>query len=405
MSGQNCRYSASVVMKDGYILFLGTGILTGSNKLLSSPNMAAEFWQSQFLKALQEAGYKCRVVTHPIYSRWPKGPIYVRACSSGGDDTEALPIVGYVNPPFSYLKGMFLSFSYTLAVRNIIKTHGKPIIIISYNAYPHTFNIIKHCKRKYDTTSVMIIADYPARGVFRSKRLFETGILNSDGCVFFSQELFRCFESKIRAINFEGGIPDSLNFRPISISNRPRKKIVMYCGSDAPYSGLPNLIKAFEYINSSEVNLWVAGGWTPSDSERVSLERRGIYSLGYLDDERIRIKMSDAAIFINPYDLSFDFNKYNFPSKVLFYLPFLKPIVSTKARGIPERYSEVLTFCDDNSPEALSRKIIEVLGWSEDRLVVHQETLRTFVRRMSWRERIYDFTSWLETEGLIGRLQ
>ena len=90
---------------------------------------------------------------------------------------------------------------------------------------------------------------------------------------------------------------------------------------------------------------------------------------------------NDADILVNPRESKV--NNTNFPSKILFYLSFIKPIISTKS-GLSPKYNDVIFLLNDEKVETLTNKINEVLSLTCDKKKILKNKILNFIRHNSW---------------------
>ncbi len=64
-------------------------------------------------------------------------------------------------------------------------------------------------------------------------------------------------------------------------------------------------------------------------------------------------------------------NRNNFPSKVLEYLSYGKPVVSTWTSGIAPEYASLLAVPTEESPDAFAQTLRDVLVWPRERRADH----------------------------------
>jgi glycosyltransferase involved in cell wall biosynthesis len=107
--------------------------------------------------------------------------------------------------------------------------------------------------------------------------------------------------------------------------------------------------------------------------------------LGFVSEEKLISLSRQADIFVNPRPSSIPGNERNFPSKILEYLTFGKPVVSTWTPGLAPEYRDVLIVPDEENPQCLAQTIDRVFAWeSQDlennffRTKLFLETTRTW---------------------------
>jgi glycosyltransferase involved in cell wall biosynthesis len=100
---------------------------------------------------------------------------------------------------------------------------------------------------------------------------------------------------------------------------------------------------------------------------------------GVVDEAKLRVLSEAAWAFVNPRPPSIAENAHNFPSKVLEYLSYGKPVVSTWTPGLAPEYREVLMVVDGESPDALAARLADALALEPGALGEHRERVRAFL--------------------------
>ena len=98
---------------------------------------------------------------------------------------------------------------------------------------------------------------------------------------------------------------------------------------------------------------------------------------------------------MNPRPLGFDPNKLNFPSKLLLYLAFGKPVISTISLGMSPEYSSVVIEIEDESEEALIRSLESAIQIDADVYSNCCEKVDEFKELHAWDMQTSRFLDWL----------
>ena len=107
---------------------------------------------------------------------------------------------------------------------------------------------------------------------------------------------------------------------------------------------------------------------------------------GLVPQEEYRKVIAEADILVNPRNMNYIQNQYNFPSKVIEYLASGRRIVSTKFRGW-SKYEDVVCFADPN-PESIAQAIQKASQQDEE--LVFRQNIK-FAQRFSWDKQIDRF--------------
>lgn len=155
------------------------------------------------------------------------------------------------------------------------------------------------------------------------------------------------------------------------------KTVVFYSGALSLRYGIGDLVKAFHLIKDDNYELWLCGSGDalPFINNFIELDKR-IHYLGILDRKVVLKKQVQATVLVNPRHKSELFTKYSFPSKTMEFLASGTPLIMSHLDSIPPEYDEHIFYFDDESPEGMSSKIVEICEKP-------REELRNFGKRAS----------------------
>jgi glycosyltransferase involved in cell wall biosynthesis len=101
--------------------------------------------------------------------------------------------------------------------------------------------------------------------------------------------------------------------------------------------------------------------------------------------------MQEAWLFVNPRNLKEESIQNTFPSKILDYIRYGKPIISTKSRGISNKYDAFLFFYDSDDLESLLNTIYTVELLDEKSRIEIAEIAMEFCSSNSWKNITMNF--------------
>ena len=344
---------------DAKILWVG-GILNESSLLrrkASSP--AANRWQDGLIGGLIDLGHQIECIAHMPEPLWPKGEVFPRGSN---EFSKKIPFTTapYINIPF--MRESSLSFGYKKALKSWCRNNGAPYAVITYNLAPHSIEVGRYAQLKYGIKWIEICADHYDPGI-NSDNFPKVASL-ADGHIFLSSAAFlrAPFPNKF---HLDGGvITADMKSTPIYTRQRTvKKKILLYAGMMSEWGGVSFLLRAFAKIKEPSVELWICGQGKNKDlASAVRLDGR-IKAFGFLPEEDLIQLYQKADIFINPRPSSVPGNAMNFPSKILVYLSYGKPVVSTWTPGLSKDYRNVLEVIEEETDEGLAQTIEKVLMW------------------------------------------
>lgn len=156
-------------------------------------------------------------------------------------------------------------------------------------------------------------------------------------------------------------------YKPYDYSNdiikekNENKKILFYAGAVRKEYGLEHLLSTFTLINKDNYILQIAG-----DGNAVPLVREyasknsNVQFLGFITPEEVDSKQKEATVIVSPRQTNLEFVKYSFPSKSLDSLASGTPYIAHKLPCDPLEYGSVIQYAEDETDQALARKIIEI---------------------------------------------
>ncbi len=366
----------------GSILWLGPvyderSMLSG---LAVSP--AANRWQHGLIRALTERGRRVRVVSYMLASIWPRGPLALK------DDAGTAPAdvdgtnVGYINAPG--LRVPSLARRHARSIRRIIDEIGRPSIVVSYNELPGPYLAALASTLRWRIPWAHVIADATAPSLRPFARLVRRFV--KPGRVYLSWADYERDRSSTK-LHLDGAAEA---MRPYATP--PTTSTVVYTGSVSTNAGADLLAQAFARIERADARLIVCG---PGRSEALQdLARRDarVTIRGLVSEAELREVCASASVFVNPRLPSAPENINNFPSKLLEYLSYGRPIVSTWTPGLAPEYLEVLRVSDDD-PDVFAKAVIRAL---EDDPVRSYARAEAFVNASrTWSAQAARLDAWL----------
>ena len=146
---------------------------------------------------------------------------------------------------------------------------------------------------------------------------------------------------------------------------RPKKKCeglvqFMFSGVLSNDKGIHLLLEAIKLV-PEEFRLLITGkGPCEQEIRDVAQNDHRIIFLGQVSFEEYLVRLKESDVLLNPRDMHYDNNEYNFPSKFLEYLATGNAIISTKFTGW-ERFEENAIFIESD-PEQLANAMTNVLS-------------------------------------------
>lgn len=336
---------------------------------------AASLWCSVFAQNLTNfTSVFCLSAVNS--SMFPKGPLVI----SGYDYSKPVPtkMVPYKGLPF--LRNFLIN-------RNIKKELNQ---LLSNNTieYCITYNTIR---KNIKAAGYLQKKGIPWISIYADADNDMQLTSNADFHVYFS------FDSYNRSIyknkmNFEGAV-----YRAVAdIYLENNNKIFLYTGVIRKENGVDLMLDAFKLLDDQDAVLKICGkGVYEGFLEKVNSDSRIKY-LGMVNQDELTELYEESSFFINPRLSNYEENNNNFPSKLLDYLSYAKPIISTKTKGINPIYYNYLNVLKEENAKSLSELMREVILLTpKDKKELYFKIKEFANQTYSWSHRVNQFWSWL----------
>lgn len=374
-----------------YLLWIGGVVAPNSVLTRRAVSPAGNRWQLRMLEALDHSAFPTYVISYCPEPQWPSGAPFVMR------HRDALPqgltgeLVGYVNLPL--VKQRHLGHQIRAEVRQVVRRFGVPMATISYNFAPAAKSAALFARQKWSVPWACIVADATEQNV--DERYGKHPYAQADGVVFLSWKAFEESTHPCR-MHLDGGVSEirGSDTDQTEDSNDPVQRVV-YTGTLTKQGGVDPLIRAFARVRHPDARLVICGKGQNKTIDHATSRDQRIDFLGMVSEERLMQVQREASVFVNPRPPEYPQNAYNFPSKVLVYLSFGKPVVSTWTGGLDPAYQDVLLV--GKADEAgLAEQIEKALAMKkQERLLLRARILDFLQTSRTWTKQAKRFKDWL----------
>ena len=355
------------------------GPLVSEETMLTHPAVSAanNRWQSELIQSLSSLDSRVTCVSYITEQLWPKGR---RILSVPRDGALPVGIRGqlgaYLNLPGLKLPTLFISL-FCLTLNSVIGMR-RPKCLVSYNVHSPVVLACYLLSRRLNIPWICILADPPRP---RALELAAEKLIGwADGLVYLSYVEYLQSRAPMK-LHMDGAVS-----RPLAqTSDCIQLKTLLFAGGLYPHTGLELLIEAFGLITDPDARLWVCGFGPTSAIEEAADRDTRIVFYGLVSEEELTRLSSLASVFVNPRPSSFQENSRNFPSKLLYYFRYGKPIVSTLTPGMAPEYESHLIIVGDESPRGLAEALSRALDMSPADRATYRNSIRSWVQsEKSW---------------------
>lgn len=281
-----------------------------------------------------------------------------------------LSLIGYINFPIIKYISLLLSILNELIIVSIKK---RPHSIISYNfSVFSAIPILIVCKM-FSIVPIFILydIDIPGQTVKNSlyQRLnynfFKLMGKNIKNAIVINKNIIDDYSIGENTLVIEGGILSKKirNSMGVREFNANDQLVILYAGALESYNGVMELISSFKNSQIPNSILYIAGSGILEEKVREEAEKcESIEYLGYISGEDLD-KMYDLADILVSFRMSDSLNcRYVFPSKILSYLSWGKPVLSNDFDGLPDEYKRYINIVNEVSAKGISVTINQMLS-------------------------------------------
>lgn len=249
-------------------------------------------------------------------------------------------------------------------------------IILIYSLYGPFLKAAIDCSKSYDNIKVCpIVTDlfisslsklrtFPfhkkIQGYFEYRRI-RYGLARADTFVLLAKGMVRYVPRAINNHVIVEGIAGNELPMPVSKGNSC-ENILLYTGSLGMHTSVKELVDAFLITKDDSFRLVICGSGTYEEyiKQKSKEDSRIIFKGNVTRDEAVSMQKW-AKILINPRLPNIPDTPYSFPSKTIEYLVSGTPMIGYELVGIPEEYYKYFYIPVDESVNALSELITNVL--------------------------------------------
>lgn len=356
---------------------------------------AASRWQNGLFEGLSAGGVEVRAIGHESHRMWPRGPITVPQTTTRLGIVP-MTAVGHANIP--WLRQWSVAAGLIAAAKGVIGEWGIPDLIASYNAPAGAAAACRRISRDHRAPWTPFILDSPSPVPGWSN--VTRGIRESAGVVFVSHWAF-CEAPLPQKFHLDSGVTDILAAGPDrSVPEEP--PAILYAGALHRWGGVEAMLDAFPLVRRPGARLWIVGKGITDKLQARMAAIQGVTYFGPLPDAQLDDLTKRASVLVNPRPAMVPGNEMNFPSKLLHYLSYAKPVVTTLTPGVAPEYADVVIPASSTAPGNLASALDSALAMDKATRELLAARIRAFLESRLWSRqarRYLDWASSLPTPG------
>lgn len=350
-----------------------------SDKVLAryrAVNQAQNRWSLSIVRALKKRGWDFSSLAFRAEQLWPKGALRPGRETDFHEEVRPL-LVSTWNMPV--VRDRHLPFAYKSRLMKHLQSSERPDLIISYNPLPWHLKAAEWAvDQGIPWISLTLDLKYPGENMATFVRLNR----RANGQVILSWWGYENCPLKPK-LHLDGGY-DQLEEDEADYSTGS-KKILLYSGKYSDYGGDDLLGDTIERCKREDVEFWLFGKGENRRIEALGRSDPRVKRWGFVSESKLKACCRKAHAFLNPRPNAFADNKMTFPSKLLFYMAFGKPVISTWTPGLSPEYKPYFHVPNIETGAGFCESIDEVLRMCEEERVALRERMFAFLEKSrSW---------------------
>jgi glycosyltransferase involved in cell wall biosynthesis len=257
-------------------------------------------------------------------------------------------------------------------------------VVLTYNVLIAHGALGAYIQARYGVPWVAVVADIPVGG---AARIWHDLVLQAAaGQVFLSWQTY-ARRRGARVLHLDGGVDR------LPREDRTSTRAFLYAGSLDSYAGVAALVTAFRNVAEPNVELWICGKGDVEGLRRLCSGDHRITIHGAVSDARLAELSQQATGFVNPRPAQM--NEDNFPSKLLEYLSYGKPVITTITAGVSPDYRAVVTELADVTPGFIATAVRSVLDMTSEERGHLRLAIARFLQHKLWDAQAKRLLDWL----------
>jgi glycosyltransferase involved in cell wall biosynthesis len=333
---------------------------------------AAVLWEEGFFSGLKAQGFELTVVSHRPEPLWPRGRLVPGALPAPADASFPTHVVGHMNAPG--FRAWSLAQAYERKALALV-ARGSYAFVATFNPLPWHVAAATALVRRHRMPWVSfllddVLHDPTLERYARATRLAAGHVILSAAAA----ERITTLMPRSPVLHLDGAIDRWSGDDPQPARlGRPR---VVYSGAHTEEAGMSLLVAAIPLV-AADVTFTITGDRVQHEALGHLIARDArVQAVGWVPPAEIDEICRSAIAFVNPRPPAHGLSLASFPSKLMTYLAYGKPVASTWTPGLADVYKELLIVADGDTPRALAAAIGRAVSMD----ALSRQTLRNKIR-------------------------
>ncbi|MCX5831445.1 MAG: glycosyltransferase [Deltaproteobacteria bacterium] len=356
------------------IAFLGPVLPEDMCNRTPACNVSGNKLQINFLNALRKAsGVSPTIVSFlPIGMFTKSRKLFVRSGPLSFNNGLRGRLIPFINVLF--LKQLTIGLVSLLILMNWHWQNRRTRrLVLVYNVYlPMSLPVLLATKLS-GGKAVAFVADFPHnlsfnfqgwKGMLQRINLWleSLSLAHFTGIIPLTQSVGEDFAPGRPMMVMEGGVdPDDVGAKSHPVEVPSAERICLFSGTLNEINGIDLLLRAFRLIPDPNFRLWIFGkGPLEAEVRAATQQDDRIVYRDFLPNAEVLRYQRQATVLLNARPTNQLITRYTFPSKLIEYMLSGRPVITTALSGIPKDYFDFIYVLFDETPEGLSRLLIDV---------------------------------------------
>jgi glycosyltransferase involved in cell wall biosynthesis len=314
---------------------------------------AAVLWEQGFFAGLKAHGFELTVVSHRPEPLWPRGRLLPGMREAPADAAYPTRIVGHTNAPG--LRAQSLAGAYA---REGLDTFARQPFefVATFNPLPWHVAAATALARRHRVPWISFLLDDVLHDPTLERYAHATRL--AAGHVILSaaaaERIIRLMPGA-PTLHLDGAV-DCWRGNDLE-AECPARLRVVYSGAHTEEAGMSLLVAAIPFV-TADIMFTITGdrGRHQGLTELMARDAR-VQTVGWVSPATLDEICRSATAFVNPRPPAHGLSLASFPSKLMTYLAYGKPVASTWTPGLADDYRDLLLVADDESPRGLAAAI------------------------------------------------
>ncbi len=357
------------------ILLIGVFLDPKNVSKYKGVSTATNNWQYQLVSNISNNVTSISVISYVSEKSWPFGKLFPKIESKDLENTFISDTISYINLPLIREFSIYLNVKKVLKNKSIYNTFD---YIMTFNSLLRNNLINKYINRNTNRISISITGDG------KISEISKISIIQNYNSYLNSKKTYKYF--------FQGGVP---SIKVSDLYDFNNSKIIVFTGTFTNLTGIEKFAMQFGNLNIKDLQLHIYGRGNVEYLNSLANKYKNIKIFGYVSTEVLNKAMNEAFAFVNPRNELEESSQNTFPSKLLEYVSFGKPIISTYSSSLDDNFNNLLLLYNSEDENTLKFQLEKIRTMNIDDMNSIREKYLFFIENNSWELKTKELVNYL----------